>query len=359
MTITRRNLLKSTAAATLAPAAASLPFLGRPAFAADIEIIHASWGGGVGKTWRGAFAEPYAAAGAADVRIVEVPNPEAQFRAQAGAPQYNSGICTFVQGINLMNDGLVELFDIEELPAMKAIDRKYWLTTDDGRIAGVTPYFAYYGIALNTQLAKASDFKSWRNLADPKWKGRLSMTRPIYLSTYDLTIMAKATGGDERNYTSGMELLTGMTKNILNIGTSLAQQNTMLARGEVVAMPFYSVRVWSLREAGNQDVEIVIPDEGALLLPYAIVAPKGVANREATAKWLNYIASAIPQERGMALSGYIPASSEAKASPEIRAKLGMTFEEMRAKLYQPDWKYIAAHHKERVEEIDRMIAATQ
>ncbi len=177
------------------------------------------------------------------------------------APQYHTGIGTFVQGVNLMRDDMLETFSIDELPAMKDIDEKYWLKTPDGRLAGVTPYFAYYGIAVNTNEASVDDFQSWKDLANEKWRGRLGMTRPIYLSTYDLTMFSIAAGGDEMNTAGGMELLTGMARNVLIVSNSLAQQNTMLERGEVAAMPFYSTRVWALNEAGVDYVKMVIPTE--------------------------------------------------------------------------------------------------
>ncbi|KGM47783.1 extracellular solute-binding protein [Pseudooceanicola atlanticus] len=350
MKFTRRQTLASALGAT---ATLSMP---SRLLAQSGPLLHASWGGGVGDTWTNAFAEPYAEETGTEVRIVELPNPEAQFRAQAGNPQYHTGIGTFVQGVNLMRDDMLETFGLDEIPNMKNIDEKYWLKTEDGRIAGVTPYFAYYGIAVNTNEAPVEEFSSWKNLADPKWESRLGMTRPIYLSTYDLTILSKTAGGDEYNTEGGMELLKGMAKNVLNVGNSLAQQNTMLERGEVAAMPFYSVRVWSLNEAGVDYVRIVIPEEGALLLPYAIFAPKGVKNREMVAEWLNYIASAAPQERGTALSGYIPANNDAKATDEIKAKLGGEYDELRARLYQPDWGYIAENQKDTVAAIDQMLA---
>ncbi|MCX7561247.1 extracellular solute-binding protein [Sulfitobacter sp. F26204] len=321
-------------------------------------LLHASWGGGVGDTWTKSFSKPYHEATGTDVRIVEVPNPEAQFRAQAGQPQYHSGIGTFVQGVNMMRDDMLETFSIDELPAMKNIDEKYWLKTPDGRLAGVTPYFAYYGIAVNTNEASVEDFASWKNLADEKWKDRLGMTRPIYLSTYDLTMLSIAAGGDEYKTEGGMKLLEGMSRNVLNVSNSLAQQNTMLERGEVAAMPFYSVRVWSLNEAGVDYVKMIIPEEGALLLPYVVAAPKGVSDREQVAEWLNYVASAAPQERGMAMSGYLPANTDAIATDEIKVKLGgLDYNELRAKLYQPDWGHIAEHQKDTVAAIDQMLAS--
>lgn len=45
---------------------------------------------------------------------------------------------------------------------------------------------------MNTNEASVDDFQSWKDLANEKWRGRLGMTRPIYLSTYDLTMFSIA-----------------------------------------------------------------------------------------------------------------------------------------------------------------------
>ena len=353
--VQRRQLLGIAAAAAGSATAASLPRTARAQ--SHPRLTHATWGGGVGKTWKDAFTDAFEAQGGSPVRIIEVPNPEAQLRAQAGNPQYNTAIVTQVQAINLMRDGLIETFSVDEIPEMQNVDRAYWLTTPDNRLAGVTTYFVYYGIAVNKTLAKPADFNSWTQLADPRWKGKLSMTRPIYLSTYDLPIMARATGGSEKRPASGLQLIESMARNVLNMSTSLAQQNTMLIRGEIAAMPFYSGRVWSMRAEGHQDVEMVIPKEGALLVPYIVVVPKGVKNRDATVRWLNYMASAAPQERSAANSGYLPANRKAVMLPAARAGFGAeSFQALRAQLYQPDWLYIARHHKETVATIEKMLA---
>ncbi len=349
----RRTLLTASAGAA---ALLALPGAAR----ANPRLTHSTWGGGVGKTWIDAFSGDFEKGGGSPVRVIEVPNPEAQLRAQASNPQYNTAVTTQVQAINLMNDGLLETFSLDELPEMKNIDRQYWLTTKDGRLAGVTPYFVYYGIAVNTKVAKAADFESWSALGDPRWKGKLSMTRPIYLATYDLPIMARSLGGSEKQPDGGLKLIDAMSRNVLSMSTSLAQQNTMLIRGEIAAMPFYSGRVWSMRAEGHNDVQMVIPKEGALLIPYIVVAPKGVKDRAATVRWLNYIASAAPQERGAVQSGYVPASSKAVMSAEAKAGFGAeSYDALRARLYQPDWNYIADNYKNTVATIEKNLAAVR
>ncbi len=51
------------------------------------KLVVATWGGGVGDTWREAFGKPFEARSKIPVTVSEVAEPSAQVRAQAGAPQ--------------------------------------------------------------------------------------------------------------------------------------------------------------------------------------------------------------------------------------------------------------------------------
>ena len=53
------------------------------------------------------------------------------------------------------------------------------------RALGVPVYYTFYGIAYNRELARAEDLASWRNLGDAKWRGKLSVTRPVYAAPYE------------------------------------------------------------------------------------------------------------------------------------------------------------------------------
>lgn len=202
-------------------------------------ITMATWGGGVGKAWREAFAKPFTAATNIPVNIVEVPIPEAQIRAQKDAPKYNAAISSLWEAAQMSEDGLLEEFDAKDIPALKDVPDKYLLKSANGRIVGVSVYFSYYGIAVNTDAAKVSDFDSWKALGDPKWKGKLSITRPVYSSAYDLTILSVAEGGSEKDTAKGLPLLTKLATNSLAMYSSMAQMNQLLQRGEVAAAPYY------------------------------------------------------------------------------------------------------------------------
>jgi len=322
------------------------------------EITMATWGGGVGAAWREAYAKPFTGETGIPVKIVEVPTPEAQIRAQKDDPKFNAAISSLFEAAQMHKDGLLEDFDMKDFPALADVPEKYLLKTPEGRLIGVSTYFAYYGIAVNTDLAKPDDFSSWKALADPKWSGKLSVTRPVYSSAYDLTIMAVANGGNEKTPEKGLELLTALAKNSLAMYSSMAQMNQLLQRSEVAAAPYYSTRVWQMKRDGQNNVEMVIPKEGALMLPYMVVVPKNAKGRDVYMKWLNYVAQPDGQVRIADVAGYLPLNGKAKLSDRAAKELGMPLLELRDSLYQPDWQYIADNRKARIEMVERSMAGT-
>lgn len=49
---------------------------------------------------------------------------------------------------------------------------------------------------------------------------------------------------------------------------------------------------------------MVIPREGALMIPYIVVVPKGAKNLPVVKKWLDFISTAPPQVQALELGGY-------------------------------------------------------
>ena len=323
--------------------------------AAQDSITMAVWGGGGAQTWREAFIKDFTPTAKVEVKIAEVPNPAGALRSPA-ASQYNVALVTYFEAIALAKAGLIETFASEELPSLGETDPRFVAKNPEGRLLGVPAYFTFYGIAINTDLAKPEDFASWRQLADPKWKGRIAVTRPLYLAPYDAVIMAKAEGGDESNIGPGFALLRKIMPNVLTTYTSLAHMNTLLTRGEVAAVPFYASRVTSLRRHGAKNVAMVLPREGALALAYVVVVPKGARNRAASLKWMNYLSSAAPQARAAGLDGWLPVNKGASVPKTLEDDIGVPFRDLLARLYTPDWNVIVAHNEERINEAERIVA---
>ncbi|MBN9540847.1 MAG: extracellular solute-binding protein [Reyranella sp.] len=327
--------------------------------AAAQELTMAVWGGGGANTWREAFIKQFSPAEKFTIKMVEVPNPAGGLRSPAAASQYNLALVTYFEAIALSKAGLIESFDDNQLTGIKDVDPKYLTRDKAGRHVGLPVYFTYYGIAYNTDLAKAEDFASWQGLADAKWKGKLSLTRPVYLAPYDAVIMAKAMGGSEKDIDPGFKLLERIVPNVLATYTSLAHMNTLLTRGEVAAVPFYASRVWALRRQGAANVEVAMPKEGVLMLPYVVVVPKGAKHQDKALVWLNYIAGAEPQLRAAALDGWLPMNAKVKLPDELQKTFGRPYEEIVRNLYSPDWNVVVDHNEARVDRAEKLLSGVQ
>lgn len=336
----------------------SMLFIGLTTLAAApamAEVVHATWGGGAAKSLREKVQEPFTKATGIAARMVEVPNTAGAVRSPA-ARQYSVVDLTFFEGVGMLDKDLLETFSDDELTEVKNLAPETVLRNKEGRIVGVSTYYSYYGIAYNSKQASAADFDSWKNLADPKWKGKLSVTRPVYGSAYDLTMLARAAGGDAANIQPGVPLLKGLIGNALTTYTSLAHVNTLLGTGEVTAVPMYSTRIWHLNREGMKHLKMTIPKEGGLMLSYLAVSPKGSGNRKETIAYLNKLVAPESQVAMAVAGGNLPTNRNAKLPPDYVESLGTTQEELKTRLYVPDWKQVAAHHEERINLVEQLMA---
>lgn len=351
---TRRNLLGNLLALP-----ATVP-LAAPALAqAPAPVVMAVWGGGGALVWRESFVPQFTAATNTPVRIVEVPNPAGALRSPAASTQYSAALVTYFEAVQLAQAGLIETFTPQELPSLAEVSEAYRPAVPGGRFAGMPVYFTFYGVAFNTNLARAEDFSSWNNLTAPAWRGRLAITRPMYAASYDLVIMAKARGGDERNIAPGLPLLQGVIDNSLTTYSSLAHMNSLLTRGEATAVPFYASRVWSLRRQGATDINITIPSEGALMLPYVVVVPKGSRNRAGAIRWMNHIGTAEPQAKAAAMDGWLPMNRSTVLPADLERVIGSPLPRLMEQLYAPDWNVIVENQEARMDQIERMMASVR
>lgn len=347
ITLSRRSLAAALALAPVFPLVAQAQGSGK--------VVVATWGGGVGDTWREAFGKPFQAASGVPVTVNEVADPSAQIRAQAASPQYNAFVGTFSDAVNLHRDGLIETFDPAEFPTVANTLPGYRMTGKDGRLLGLPVYFQYYAIAVNTDLVKPGQITSWKDLAAPKWKGQIAITRPVYASIYDLTVCAYAEGGTERDVTPGLDLFKRIAANAMTVYSSMAQMNQLLQRGEVAAAPYYATRVWAMRKQGLP-VDLVIPTEGALINPYIAMVPKGTFDLPAAKRFLAFLAEPGPQSRMTDLTGYLPLANGAKLTAEQEKMLGMPLDALKAKLIQPDWTVIAEQQQKRADIVEQLTA---
>ncbi len=316
-------------------------------------IVMAAYGGGNGETWREMVGKPFAQATAIPVQIADLPNTEAALRASAGKPLYNVAWVASSQAATLYNDGIIETLDDGDFPELKNVPDRFLIRAPNGKLIGIPVQFQYYAIAYNTREAKASDFPSWLSLGEPRWKGKLAQGQPFSAASYDLVMYAAIAGGSAARLEPGVPAFREFTRNTMTILGSFAQGNTLLSRGEIAATPFFSARVRALKKEGAP-VDITIPREGAMLLPYMLVVPKGANNKADIVKFLQYSSEPTAQVRMYDYSGYIPFNLRAKLDDKQLAELGMPVEDLEKRLYQADVWALANTMKASVALVEKM-----
>lgn len=348
----------SSIAHTLMAAALVVAAAG-PAWADGVTM--AAYGGGNGETWRQGLVKQFTAATQTPARVVDVPDTEAALRAGAARPQYNVAWVTGFSAASLFRDGLLETFDAKDFPGLAGLPDADLMRAPEGRLIGIPVQFQYYSIAFNTQQAKASDFPSWHSLGDPAWKGRIAVPQPYIAASYEVPMLAHLAGkdaGKDADGAAGLAAYKPILANAFTILTSFAQGNLLLSRGEVAALPFYSARIAALKKDGAP-VDIVLPKEGGLMLPYYLVVPKNAQDLPAAVAWMQAAAQPEAQLRMYDISGYLPLSPKAALSPEQTAALGMDLPALRARLHEPDWWAVSAGEKALAGLVEQMQAASR
>lgn len=348
--INRRTLLVGAALAA--------PFVSRSAFGQQTgEIIQANFGGGLAEEFTSAYGKPFTGETGIPFRVVEVPSTETALISGKDDQQFNSSYHSYSGALKLHGLGVTEALAIEDFPVLQGIPEEYWPKIDERHVAGIPVHFCHYGIAYNSNEAKVDDFRSWNSLVDKQFSGRVTATRPVYASLYDVPWYAKMLKGSQGETAAGIERYSAVVSNALTAYTSMAQNHQLLQRGEAVACAYYSDRVWSSRKGGDETIQIVIPEEGALMIPYVMVIPKGCPHPEAARNFANYAGGAAPAQRAVEGTGCLPLHEDAKVPEElVKQRLGLTMKEILAKTYNPDWKKIQLGRDALIAQLEKELA---
>jgi len=149
--------------------------------------------------------------------------------------------------------------------------------------AGVDPFPAgfkdrdgyYYGlratvnvIAYNTKLVSAADVpKGWKDLLDPKWKGKLVTAHPGYSGVIATHVLALV-------HLHGWDYFKQLAQNKLMLVQSAVDPAGVVASGErLVAVNGGDYYYYQMKKKGNP-IEVVYPKEGVPL----VVSPTAIAS---------------------------------------------------------------------------------
>jgi iron(III) transport system substrate-binding protein len=121
-------------------------------------------------------------------------------------------------------------------------------------------------ITYNTKLLSAAEApKTWKDLLDPKWKGKLVTAHPGYSGVIATHVLALV-------HLHGWDYFKQLAQNRVMLTQSAADPSGVVASGErIVAVNGGDYSAYQLKKKGNP-IEIVYPKEGVPL----VVSPTGI-----------------------------------------------------------------------------------
>ena len=290
-----------------------------------------------------------------DVKVVTVPGDStttlAKLQAQKGKPGIDVAFLDdgpMYQAIQLgfcgkLADAPVykDLYDVARFKSGRAVSA--------GLIAT--------GIAYNMRLFKAKGWAvptSWRDLADPKYKGRLVM--PSIKNTYGLHALlmaARLNGGSETNIDPGFNYMQkSIAPNVLSFDPSPGRIAELFQDDEIALAVWGNGRVQALHQQGIP-VDFVYPKEGAVALGMGVCVVDKSANDALAQKLVQTILSPPIQALLAESQGVAPANRKTTLSPAVAAQVpGPAVID---KLIRVNWDVVNAKRADWTQRWDRQI----
>jgi len=180
---------------------------------------------------------------------------------------------------------------------------------------------------------------SWKDLGDPKFKGKVSMGPFSGYGVEALVLVAKANGGSERDIDPGFKFMSEkVAPNVFAWEGNQANLAQMFQTGEAALIVWGNTRVIPVADQGAP-VAFVIPKEGAEQAMNAACVVNGGPQAKLGGQLLEYFLSPEAQTIMAESSGYGPTNSKVKLKPELAAKVIYGPEQVNS-LLPTDWPYV-------------------
>lgn len=314
--------------------AAAVALAASPATAQQ-ELVINSFGGSYEKLHRELVITPFEKKYNVKVKVVTSYSGQtlAALRAQRANPQFD--VVHLSGGLEAIaaKDGLLAPIKPSELSNYKNMYPFAVNKIEEG--IGPMYSIAVIGILYNTEKIKTAP-TSWKDLANPAFKGRVLITDAAS-NTYGMLgflMMNRANGGTLENIQPGLDFVKALLPNATLISKSPEiQQN--FAQGNAWIAAYAQDYAFTLTKAGLP-VKFILPKEGAALAPITVNLVKGRPNRDLALKFIDFSIRA-EASRGWAMGlRYAPTNKEVKLPKDVASQVAYG-EAAVKKLVSFDW----------------------
>lgn len=298
--------------------AATLPFLGRAALAED-QVVIGTWGGDYANLLRGNVEEPILKPkGITVVQDLGDEDPRvAKMIAQRRLPRGANDVSCLqaVRAYEVEQAGLVERLDDTKVPNLKYVYPN--LKTE----FYVPHIYSPQVIIYNSEKVKEPP-KTFTDLLDPKWKGRVGVGDGNYF--YVMMAAALAATGDLNKVDAPetRELVMKLNANGLRIYPSTDTVGAGIKSGEIDVGIMWLARVIMWENAGIP-VKAQFQPEGSILYIAGMVVPKNAPNKTMAYAYLNAMLEPPAQRMFAEKMGYLPTVNNAPLEGKVGQQLAL------------------------------------
>ncbi len=202
---------------------------------------------------------------------------------------------------------------------------------EDGNYVGVEIFVL--GFAYNTELVTEEEApKTWEDLLDPKWEGKIQFPNPAASGTATLMVMDQMMRKGEDEAWAYFEKLVKQANSMPDSGSTPTKSVAMGEAHIAVGFDFMAYE----QKAKGESVDFVVPDKTPVLVnPVSII--EGGPNEEGGKKLVDFLLSKDAQQI-MANWYHIP------INPEVESKTPLTLENIKKHAVDLDIDWVNANY---------------
>jgi len=328
-TIPRRVLLAAGAAASLA---------GRAALADEEKVVIATWGGDYARLLHENVEVPLLQP--QGVQVVQDTNDEdprvARMYAQRRLP-HGADDVDCLQAVRAYQVGQSDL--VEKLDATKVPNLAHVLP--NLRTDFYAPHIYSPQVLIYNPQAVSDPPKTFSDLLDPKWKGKVGVGDINYF--YVMMAAGLAASGSSSDFEGAKPLAGKLNANGLRLYPSTDSVGAGFKSGEIVVGMMWLARV-NMWQNADIPVKASFPKEGCVLYQSGMVVPKNASNKEGAYKYLNAMLEPSAQIAFAEKMGYLPTVDDAHLTGKAAEQLA--FPDPPPKMVVPDYAYTSKMQSE-------------